>query len=182
MPVEMHSLSALPAQVGEKIAADLCQNGGVRSVPMTTYPPPCRLAIRSLALNAALAIVLLLHPLLLVSSAAEASWLTKVMGAAETAGARTAKLGLGALDNAAAHVKALPATAADRSALAAQATQEGHWRFVNRAGETFTAGTPDEMKRVASVLLPDAKADAKLALYITEDTILLNRAALKELP
>ena len=147
-----------------------------------TYPPSCRLAIRPLASPAVLAIALLLLPLLLLSSTAEASWLTKVMGAAEHAGTRTAKLGLGALDNAAAHVKALPATAADRPALAAQATQEGHWRFVNRAGETFTAGTPDEMKRVASVLLPDAKADAKLALYVTEDTILLNRAGLKELP
>jgi hypothetical protein len=149
---------------------------------MATYPPLCRLAIRPLAQGAALAIALLLAPLLLVPAAAHANWLTKVMGAAETAGARTAKLGLGALDNAAAHVKALPAMAADRPALAAQATQEGHWRFVNRAGETFTAGTPEEMKRVASVLLPDAKADAKLALYVTEDTILLNRAALKELP
>jgi hypothetical protein len=88
---------------------------------------------------------------------------------------------LGALDNAAAHVKGLPAMA-DRSALAAQATQEGHWRFVNRAGETLTAGTPEEMKRVAAVLLPDARVDARLALYVTEDTILLNRAALKDLP
>ena len=32
------------------------------------------------------------------------------------------------------------------------------------------------------MLLPDAKADAKLSLYVTEDTILLNRAALKDLP
>ena len=68
------------------------------------------------------------------------------------------------------------------TALAAQATQEGHWRFVNRAGETFTAGTPEELKRVAAVLLPDAKADARLSLYLTEETIFLNRAALKDLP
>ena len=155
-------------------------------MPMAKQPLPGRLAarpidIRCAASRAALAIALLLA-LLLASSAVEANWLSKVMGAAETAGKRTGKLGLGALDNAAAHVKALPAMPADRPALAAQATQEGHWRFVNRAGETFTAGTPDEMKRVASVLLPDAKADAKLTLYVTEDTILLNRAALKELP
>jgi hypothetical protein len=123
----------------------------------------------------------LLIALLLTPAVAHATWLSKVMGAAEQAGARTGKLGLGALDNAAAHVKALPAMA-DRPALAAQATQEGHWRFVNRAGETFTAGTPEEMKRVAAVLLPDARADTKLALYVTEDTILLNRAALKDLP
>jgi hypothetical protein len=142
---------------------------------MAKHLMPRRIAISlSVALYLALALAL-------VCSAAQANWLSKVMGAAETAGARTGKLGLGALDNAAAHVKALPAMA-ERPALAAQATQEGHWRFVNRAGETFTAGTPEEMKRVASVLLPDAKADAKLSLYVTEDTILLNRAALKELP
>src|SRR5262245_48665762 len=117
----------------------------------------------------------------LFSYTADANWLSKVMGAAEHAGPRTAKLGLGALEDAAVHVRARPAVA-ERPALAAQATQEGHWRFVNRAGETFTAGTPEEMKRVAGVLLPDAKPDAKLALYVTEDTILLNRAALKELP
>ena len=46
-------------------------------------------------------------------------------------------------------------------ALAAQATQEGHWRFVNRAGEIFTAGTPDEMKRAVSVLHPEAKAGGR---------------------
>src|SRR5262245_26519074 len=175
-----------PSTIGQ-ITADVRQNGGVSSMPMVKHPLPGRLTarpidIRCAASQAALAIALLLAPLLLVCPAAHANWLSKAIGAAEHAGTRTAKLGLGALDNAAAHVKALPAMAADRPALAAQATQEGHWRFVNRAVETFTAGTPDEMKRVTSVLLPDAKADAKLALYVTEDTILLNRAALKELP
>ena len=63
----------------------------------------------------------------------------------------------------AAHVKALPDQPSG-IALAAQATQEGHWRFVNKAGETFTAGTPEELKRVAAVLLPEAKADAKSTL------------------
>ena len=96
------------------------------------------------------------------------------------AGARAIRKGA-ALDNVAAHLKALP-DQPDGIALAAQATQEGHWRFVNKAGETFTAGTPDELKRVASVLLPDAKADAKLSLYVTQDTVFQHRAALKELP
>ena len=141
--------------------------------------PPCpragpraaaRIAVRRLL------IALLLAPVAATPLAEQADGRGR-----NTLAPRTGKLGLGALDNAAAHVKALPAMA-DRSALAAQATQEGHWRFVNKAGETFTAGTPDELKRVASVLLPDAKADAKLALYVTEDTIFLNRAALKDLP
>jgi hypothetical protein len=112
---------------------------------------------------------------------AHANWLGKVVGTAEQTGARGGRLGLGALDNAVAHVKALP-VGGDSAALAAQATQEGHWRFVNRAGETFTAGTPAELERVASVLLPDAKTDARLLLYLTEETIFQNRAALKDLP
>jgi hypothetical protein len=140
-----------------------------------------RAAARPALLARAIACAGLLIALLLTPDVARANWLSKVMGAAEHAGTRSGRLGLGALDNAAAHVKALSAMA-ERPALAAQATQEGHWRFVNKAGETFTAGTPEEMKRVTSVLLPDARADAKLSLYVTEDTILLNRAALKDLP
>src|SRR6185295_18301255 len=83
----------------------------------------------------ALAVAVLLPPV-----AAEANWLSKVMGAAEHAGSRAAKFGTGALENAATHVQALPPKA-EGAVLAAQATQEGHWRFVNRAGETLTAGT-----------------------------------------
>jgi hypothetical protein len=113
---------------------------------------------------------------------AEASWLAKVMGAAEHAAPRASRLGTGALENAAAHLRSLPAKVEGSAALAAQATQEGHWRFVNKAGETFTAGTPDELKRVGAVLLPEAKADAKLSLYVTEETVFQHRAALKDLP
>lgn len=79
-------------------------------------------------------------------------------------------------------VALLKASPADGVALAAEATPEGHWRFVNRAGETLTAGTPEEMQRVASILLPDAKPDARLTLYLTQDTLLERRAALKDLP
>ena len=102
----------------------------------------------------ALCAALLIHSF---AQPTHANWLGKVIGAAEQTGARAGKHGLGALDNAVAHVRTLPAKA-DGAILAAQATQEGHWRFVNRAGETFTAGTPEELKRVTAVLLPDAKA------------------------
>jgi hypothetical protein len=126
-------------------------------------------------LRIALLIVLLLAP-----NAAQAGWLTRVLGSAEHGAARVARKGA-ALDHVAAYVKALP-DRPDGIALAAQATQEGHWRFVNKAGETFTAGTPEELKRAASLLLPEAKADAKLSLYVTQDTVFQNRGALKELP
>ena len=123
-----------------------------------------------------------LGALLLLPVAVQANWLSKVVGAAEHAAPRAARLGTGALENAALHLRSLPPKAEGGAALAAQATQEGHWRFVNRAGETFTAGTPEELKRVAGVLLPEAKADAKLSLYVTEDTVFQHRAALKDLP
>jgi len=125
--------------------------------------------------------LVLLVALLLVPTAAQANWLSKVVGAGEQAGSRAARHGAGAIEGVAAHVKALPAKA-DGAVLGGQATQEGHWRFVNKAGETFTAGTPDELKRATSVLLPDAKADVKLTLYVTEDTIFLYRSGLKDLP
>ncbi len=71
----------------------------------------------------------------------------------------------------------------DVVALAGEATQEGHWRFVNRAGETLTAGTPDEMLRVAGILLPQAQPDARLTVLLTPTSILDQRAAaLKDLP
>src|SRR6185295_3545319 len=91
----------------------------------------------------------MLAALLLLPVAVQAGWFTKVMGAAEQAAPRTAGLGAGTLGHAALHLRSLPAKT-DGAALAAQATQEGHWRFVNRAGETFTAGTPEELKRVAA--------------------------------
>jgi hypothetical protein len=119
---------------------------------------------------------------LLPPAIAQANWLSKIVGAAEHAGTRAAKLGSGGLDRAAAHVKALPPGTGGGAVLAAQATQEGHWRFVNRAGETLTAGTPEEMKRVPALLLPEAKGDAKLSLYVTEETVFLYRPALKDLP
>jgi hypothetical protein len=75
-----------------------------------------------------------------------------------------------ALEEAFRFVKKLPS--GDTLALVAQGTPEGHWRFVNRSGEIFTVGTPDEMKRVVTVLYPEAKAGAPIALYMTQDTVL----------
>ena len=129
---------------------------------------PASAVLRALALAA----------ILFLPVAALAGWFDKLTGTVEKAGSRVAT---GTLEKAALHVKALPAKT-DGIALAAQATQEGHWRFVNKAGETFTAGTPDEMKRAVSVLHPEAKAGVRLSLYVTDDTIFSYRAALKALP
>jgi hypothetical protein len=113
--------------------------------------------------------------------AAHANWLTRLAREAGEAGARTARFGSGALERAASHIKSLPATA-EGSALAAHATPEGHWKFVNREGEVFTAGTPDELQRAVPALLPDAPPGSRLTLYLTEDTVFRERSLLDELP
>ncbi len=128
----------------------------------------------------------ILCALLLAATAAPAgaNWLTRIgRGAAEIGegGAKVGKLGLGALDNAAAYVAKLPAPAKG-AALAAHATPEGHWRFVNREGEVYTAGNAAEFGRATEVLAPGLSAGDRLAFYLSEDTVFLERARLKDLP
>src|SRR5262245_56538931 len=77
------------------------------------------------------------------------------------------------------HVRALPVKA-DGVAVAAQATPEGHWRFLNRAGEIITAGTPEEMKHAVGLLFPESRA-ARPLVYVAPDTIFSFPAALKAL-
>jgi hypothetical protein len=114
---------------------------------------------------------------LLLPVAVVAGWLERMVGST----ARTGPPIPPALENVVRHVRGLPARP-DVVALAAQGTPEGHWRFVNKAGETHTVGSPEEMKRVVSVLAREAKAGARLSLYVTLDTVLRDRVALKALP
>jgi hypothetical protein len=156
----------------------------VISQPHSHGPPPRWRQWRRARLLAPLG---LLCALLLAPSRVEADWLGTLVGTASkwvASAPQSAGSGLRAtraLDAAAAHIKRLPAKP-EATVLAAESTQEGHWRFVNRAGETITAGTPEEMKRVASLLVPDAKAEARLTLYLTEDSVFTRRATLKNLP
>jgi hypothetical protein len=133
-----------------------------------------------------IALAALAAPLLTLGSAsAEANWLARLgRGAAEIgeAGGQAGKLGLGALETAAGYVSKLPATAKGVP-LAAHATAEGHWKFVNREGEVFTAGSPEELKRALPTLAPEAaQGQTKLTLYLSEDTVFDERALLKDLP
>lgn len=110
---------------------------------------------------------------------------THIVREAGEAGGKVAGHGLshlGPVGKAAAHLKMLPN--APKGALAAHATPEGHWQFVNREGQVYTAGTPDELQRVMQTLAPDAVAagQSKLTLYLSEDSFFGNRAALIELP
>jgi hypothetical protein len=120
-----------------------------------------------------------------VASAARANWLTSIVREAGEVGGETAGRAashLGPVGKAAAFLKELGA--APKGALAAHATPEGHWQFVNRDGETFTVGTTDEMSHVLPTLAPDAVASGhgKLTLYVSEDSVFANRAALDQIP
>lgn len=112
---------------------------------------------------------------------AAADLLSRILVGAEKAGSRAARTGADLLDNAAAQLKALPGDA-KAPALAAHVGPESHWTFVSRAGERFTASGPDELKRVVSTLLPDAAADARLTLVLTEDVAFRHGALMKDLP
>lgn len=129
--------------------------------------------------NSAKAVLAAAAMSLIASAAAQANWLTSLTKGAGKA-AHNAETHLGPVGRAAGHVADLPVSA--RSALAAHATPEGHWQFVNREGQVFTAGTADEMSRVAAALLPEGARDGKLALYLSEDSVFANSAALDALP
>jgi hypothetical protein len=118
---------------------------------------------------------------LCLAAPASADWLGSLIGTVQQAVRQLPRSDARALAAVAAHIKTLAAKP-EATVLAAQATPEGHWRFVNTNGETITAGTPQEMKRVVSLLVPDAKPEARLVLYLTEDTLFARRAALKDLP
>lgn len=127
--------------------------------------------------------------LLAYPTPSQGGWFTKLIREAAEAGGSTArksaKVGAGHLDNAAAHLKKINLPDG-RPGLAAEITDEGHWRFVNKAGETYTAGTPEELSRAFSTLLPGKTAGAgkglKPALVLTARSIYRHRALLKDLP
>lgn len=85
------------------------------------------------------------------------------------------------LDRAIARLAATPAQPGT-VVLAAHAGPEGHWTFVNRSAERFTAGTPDELSRVLSVLAPSAlRDDARLQIILSGETVFASRAAVRQL-
>ncbi len=120
--------------------------------------------------------------LAVLGDAAEANWLTRTLQELGKAERGTASVETALLEKGAAHLRALPPPKG--VAFAAHATAEGHWKFVNREGDVYTAGTPEELKRVAAILAPESAAgpDAPLVLYLTEDTVFDRRPLLETLP
>ncbi|HEX2840002.1 hypothetical protein [Hyphomicrobium sp.] len=138
------------------------------------------------AVRGVLAAAIIAVGMLAAAAPSDAGWLSRILRGAGEAGGGAAtkgagKLGLGALDNAAAHVASLPKLATG-TALAAHITPEGHWKFVSREGNVFTAATPEELARVGTALAPEAVPGGKLALYLSEDTVFAGRTAMKDLP
>lgn len=115
--------------------------------------------------------------------AAHADWISRLARVGAEVGEvapKAGRIGIVDLERAAAHIRLLPPSSG--AALAAHATPEGHWKFVNRNGDVFTAGTPEELQRVLPTLLPDTPPGSKLGIYLSEDTLFGDRALLKELP
>ena len=80
------------------------------------------------------------------------------------------------------HIKTLPA-AANTVVLAAVPTEVGHWRLVNRSGETITAASPAELKRALEVLaLPSGAPARRLEIHLAEAALFAFGASLKDLP
>ncbi len=121
---------------------------------------------------------------------AGAHWLTKLLreageaGAdgAKIAGTKIAKTGIRGLDDAAAVIRKLPDDSS-RVAVAAHVTPEGHWKFINKDGDVYTAGTPEELARFTQTVAPEvANGNRTLSLYLSDDAVFERRAMLQDLP
>jgi hypothetical protein len=142
---------------------------------------PLNLAIGHVMMRAACAALLLAAAM----PAAQANWLSRLSRIGTEvgeAGSKAARIGVVELERAAAHIKSLPAGAKGGAVLAAHATPEGHWKFVNRDGDVFTAATPEELQRVVPTLIPEGAPGGRLGIYLSEDTLYRDRAMLKDLP
>ncbi len=137
---------------------------------------------RGLVSAALLIVVLGLAP----STPVHGNWLSRLAGEAGEAGGRVggraAREAAQGLEGVARHVQKLPPLAKGEAVLGAHVGHEGHWTFVNRAGERFTAGTPEELQRVTRTLLPEADQGGRLHFVVSQDTAFGRANHLKDLP
>ena len=67
--------------------------------------------------------------------------------------------------------------------LAAAVTAEGHWTFINRAGQRFTAASKQEMAQVYTNLAPDILSrPAPVVIYLTRSSVFHHGEHLSQLP
>ena len=107
--------------------------------------------------------------------AAQANWLSRIGREAGETGTQAAKLGVGGLDRAAAHVKALP--------VRPRALHLLRMRRPKATGSSSTAtarSSPPGRRPSCSApcrrCCPGARGDSKLAIYLSEDTVFGDRA------
>ena len=112
---------------------------------------------------------------------AGANWLTRILKHADDTGAKRSGKGFAAIDEAGSHLKTLPAPRRSR-AVAAELTNEDHWRLRNAEGETFTASTPEELKRGLRILAPLSEQAAQQIIVLTGETLFNHPSKLKALP
>jgi hypothetical protein len=112
---------------------------------------------------------------------AGANWLTRLIKHADDGTPHRAVKPLAAIDEAVVHLKTLPAQRRAR-AVAAELTDEGHWRLRNAEGESFTAATPEEFNRGLQVLAPLTEEAAKQLILLTGETLFKDTSKLKALP
>lgn len=80
-------------------------------------------------------------------------------------------------------VLTVSAPVAGQSELAAHLETSGHWSFVNRAGERFTASGPAELQLAVQTLSPEVKASgARLVVYLSRQSLSAPVAELAALP
>ncbi len=112
---------------------------------------------------------------------ARANIFTKILREAGEGG-RSARHGLDFPSGAARLVSKLPQKPG-HLALAAHATSDGHWKFVNGSGDVFTAATPEEMSRVVQRLAPEGTSvSQKLSLYLSEESLFERAEFIDKLP
>ncbi len=127
------------------------------------------------------AAALLWGAMVFVPSSAHAGWLTRLAKEAGEAGGGSARKGAGQLDEAAANLGKLPKVAS-AGAVAASVSGEGHWTFINKTGQRFTAANDAEMARLGPFLFPDGVGPAGLNIYVTRDSVFKYPESLKALP
>lgn len=117
--------------------------------------------------------------LVAAGASANADWLTRLAVTGERLGVSASRHAGGAVERLAPRVKAAAATVRSGTVLGAAVSQEGHWTFVNAAGETLTAASGEEVLRVLPLMTGGV---AKPALLLDVDAMFAPAAHLKLLP
>jgi hypothetical protein len=128
----------------------------------------------------ALLTVLVAALIALTTGSATADIFSRILQSAERAGGKAVRSSAGQLDDALNLARRFEVPQGG-AALAAHVDQHGTWIFINKAGERFTAASPDEVARAVPSLAPNAEP-GKLVVVLSQDAVVRHSAALRQLP